>query len=303
MALHRMTRITLGVRNVDDTCGFYREFGLTEVAPQRFATVDGGEQLEVVAAPHRRLCQVGVGVDDGDDLGRIAARLARLDARVEREDGTLRTTEPVTGTPIVVSVAPRIVQDARASHVANGPGRALRLNDRAEPIDRRGPVRPRKLGHVVIGTPDPERTRRFLVEGVGFKLSDEVPGVIAFLRCSTDHHNVAVQLAPVAFMHHSSWEVEDADEIGRGASALLAADPSRHVWGFGRHYIGSNYFWYLRDPAGNFVEYYSDLDVIADDARWTPSAFGSDNALAAWGPPVPSAFLAPDDMAELMGAA
>ena len=39
-------------------------------------------------------------------------------------------------------------------------------------------------------------------------------------------------------------------------AAMVAADPARHVWGLGRHGIGSNYFWYLRDPAGNFAEYY-----------------------------------------------
>jgi catechol 2,3-dioxygenase-like lactoylglutathione lyase family enzyme len=303
MALHRMTRITLGVPHVDEVSGFYRELGLTEVAPHHFATTDGGEQLHVVAAPHRRLCEIGVGVDHRDDLDRIATQLARAEARVERAGDTLRTTEPVTGTPIVVSVAPRIVQAPGVGQSVNGPGRTARINGRAEAIDRTGPVRPRKLGHVVLGTPDPERTRRFLIDGIGFRLSDEVPGVIAFLRCSTDHHNVAVQLAPVAFMHHSSWEVEDADEIGRGAASLLAADPSRHLWGLGRHYIGSNFFWYLRDPAGNFVEYYSDMDVIADDATWTPGAFGGEHSIAAWGPTLPPAFLAPEDMAALMGAA
>ena len=45
------------------------------------------------------------------------------------------------------------------------------------------------------------------------------------------------------------------------------------------------------------------MDVIADDAAWTPGAFGGEHSLAAWGPPVPAAFLAPEDMAELMGAA
>jgi len=44
----------------------------------------------------------------------------------------------------------------------------------------------------------------------------------------------------------------------------------RHVWGLGRHHVGSNFFWYLRDPAGNFSEYHSDLDCIVDDALWTP---------------------------------
>jgi hypothetical protein len=44
----------------------------------------------------------------------------------------------------------------------------------------------------------------------------------------------------------------------------------RHVWGLGRHYAGSNFFWYLKDPAGNFSEYYSDMDRIIDDQLWTP---------------------------------
>ena len=95
----------------------------------------------------------------------------------------------------------------------------------------------------------------------------------AFLRCSTDHHNVLVQQAPVAFLHHTAWQVDDIDEVGRGASAMLAADPWRHAWGLGRHYIGSNFFWYLRDPAGNFSEYYSDLDCIVDDALWQPGVW------------------------------
>jgi hypothetical protein len=42
------------------------------------------------------------------------------------------------------------------------------------------------------------------------------------------------------------------------------------VWGLGRHYAGSNFFWYLKDPAGNFSEYYSDMDCIIDDQLWTP---------------------------------
>lgn len=50
--------------------------------------------------------------------------------------------------------------------------------------------------------------------------------------------------------------------MGRGATAMLEADPDRHSWGLGRHFIGSNFFWYLRDPAGNFSEYYSDMVAL-----------------------------------------
>src|SRR5258708_1241165 len=97
-------------------------------------------------------------------------------------------------------------------------------------------VRPRKLGHVVIGSTDYEATSRFFTEGLGFKASDYIKGAGAFLRCSTDHHNVLVLSAPVNFLHHTSWQVEAVDEIGRGACPVLEAHPERHVGGLGRHH-------------------------------------------------------------------
>ena len=63
MALHRLTRITIGVPNVEETAGYYTEFGLTEGTPEggegasgrQFSTGDGGEQLRLVPTPRRRL--------------------------------------------------------------------------------------------------------------------------------------------------------------------------------------------------------------------------------------------------------
>jgi len=152
----------------------------------------------------------------------------------------------------------------------------------------------------VLGSTDHESSQRFFVEGVGLKVSDSVPGIATFMRCSTDHHNVLVQPAPVAFLHHTSWQVEDVDEVGRGATAMLEVDPDRHTWGLGRHFIGSNFFWYLRDPAGTFSEYYSDMDCIVDDALWQPGVWDASKSLYTWGPPPPPSFLAPEDLAALM---
>jgi hypothetical protein len=120
------------------------------------------------------------------------------------------------------------------------------------------------------------------------------------MRCSPDHHNVLVQAAPVNFLHHTSWEVEDFDEIGRGAHAMIDEHPERHVWGIGRHWIGSNFFYYLRDPAGNMSEYYSDMDEILDDQLWDPGIWGTDKEPNHWGPPMPPSMIKPDDLAELM---
>ena len=69
-----------------------------------------------------------------------------------------------------------------------------------------------------------------------------------------------------------------------------------------RHHVGSNFFWYLKDPAGNFGEYYADMDCIIDDQLWKPEIWNDIRSLYSWGPPVPGPFLAPDDLAELMAA-
>lgn len=297
MALHRLTNITIGVPDVAATAAYYAEFGLTPTGGDTFATADGGEQLRLVYTPIRRLVDLGVGVDDPDDIERIARQLARLDLPLG-SDGSV--TDPGTQVRVRVEVADRLVRPAAPAPSYNGPGRHERVDARADGVLREERVQPRKLGHVVVGSTDQEASNRFFTEGLGFKTSDEVPGLAAFLRCSTDHHNVLVQHAPVPFLHHTSWEVDDVDEIGRGAHRMLEGHPERHVWGLGRHHIGSNFFWYLKDPAGNFSEYYSDLDCIVDDALWKPEVFTDMRALYNWGPPVPPSFIEPEDLAALM---
>lgn len=297
MALHRLTSIEVGVPDVPSVATFYRDFGLEETASGGFATRDGGEQLRLVPAPHRRLVELGIGADDPDDLDRVAASLAGLDLPADRTGDRVAAIEPVTGTRVVVEVAPRYAPPPWAPDPVNAPGHDARRNARAGAVLRDGPVRPSKLGHVVLGSPDQAATQRFFTEGIGFRVSDEIQGIAAFLRCSTEHHNLLVQDAPLTYLHHTSWTLADVDEIGRGAAQVLAADPSRHVWGLGRHWIGSNNFWYLRDPAGNFAEYHSDLDVIEEDADWEPGSIADLRALYAWAPPVPAEFILPEDIA------
>jgi catechol 2,3-dioxygenase-like lactoylglutathione lyase family enzyme len=303
MALHRLTSITIAVPDVARTAPYYEELGLTALGDGRFATSDGGEQLRLVSAPYRHLHELGVGVDNADDLGRIAAALAGLGITAEQTPGSLTAVDPGTRVRTVVSIAERIKQPPTPAAAANGPGRDDRRTRRADAVLRDGPVRPRKLGHVVMGSTDLPASQRFFTDGIGFKVSDTIAGLASFLRCSTDHHNLLMQAAPLPFLHHTSWQVNDVDEIGRGARALLSVDPGRHVWGLGRHCVGSNFFWYLRDPAGNFTEYYADLDCIVDDQLWEPRVWDGAEALASWGPPVPPSFLSPDDLAELMAGA
>lgn len=65
------------------------------------------------------------------------------------------------------------------------------------------------------------------------------------------------------------------------------------IWGLGRHFAGANFFWYLKDPAGNFSEYYSDMDPIPEDELWSPQILHGLPALYAWGPPLHRRFSNP----------
>ncbi|MCB1250481.1 MAG: VOC family protein [Acidimicrobiales bacterium] len=298
MPLHRITSIDVAVPDVAAASAFYAAFGLIDDGDGWFVTRDGGRQLRLVPAPRRGLRRLGLAAGSPDDLDRIARSLAALDIDVahdRRSDECLVLTEPATGLPIELEVAaPVQAAGVLPSPVANRPGDAPRRGRPADGVRRTEPVRPSNLTHLVLGTPDFATTLGVLTDGLGLEISDQLPGVIAFTRAGEVHHTVAVQAAPGPQLHHVAYEVDDADEVGRGASALLMDDPGRHVWGMGRHAIGSNVFWYLRDPAGNFVEYTADVDRI-DDGDYHPEPWQGHQFLYSWGPPPPAEFLEPSD--------
>ncbi len=302
MSLHRLSHVVIGVPNVAETETYYADFGLAQGADGAFSTRDGGRQLRLVHRPRRQLVELGIAADDADDLARIAASLARLGVVADLDGDVLSATEPVAGFAVRIGVLPRLRQEPQPATPYNGPGRIDRTG-RAPGVVRTDPVRPRRLGHAVAGTTDLAATTRFMVEGLGFKVSDRIGDKGAFLRCSTDHHNFLALQAPVNYLHHTSWQVDDIDDVGRGAFAMLEKDPARHVWGLGRHHAGSNFFWYLKDPAGNFSEYFSDMDCIPEDEIWEPEVLEGARGLFSWGPPPPPSFLNPEDLAGLMTGA
>jgi catechol 2,3-dioxygenase-like lactoylglutathione lyase family enzyme len=307
MGLHRLTSITLGVPDVAASAAFFHDFGLTGSVPAdgeatHLATRDGGEQIELVGTPSRRLIRLGVGTDDGDDLARIADRAtdSQYAEVVESTPDLLALRELATGLRVEVSVAAPYAAPP-IEHNFNRPGtEPERVDVPAASVLTAEPVRPSNLTHVVYGTPDQPATLAFFTDVVGFEISDQVPGVIAFTRCGPVHHNLAIQAAPVAFPHHIAFEVDDVDDVVRGGQAMIDADPDRHMWGVGRHAIGSNWFWYLREPGGTYVEYTSDIDRISEQDKYRPKDWQGHEYLYSFGPPPPREFLEPADMADLI---
>ena len=305
MSLHSLLSVTIGVPNVGETAAYYADFGLTPADDGWFSTADAGRQLRLLPSPVRRLLELRVGADDADDLARATAGLAAVGVRSE-QNGPASIQPNQSPAPASSSTWRRGPGRARSRPPLQRPGPARPAghpDTRAPGFTRPDRVRPRKLGHAVLGSTDYAASTAFFTERLGFKISDRIKGVGAFMRCSTDHHNVLVLAAPVSFLHHTSWQVDDVDDVGRGAQAMLEGRPERHVWGGGRHYAGSNFFWYLKDPAGNFSEYYSDMDCIIDDQLWTPEDLEGARGLFAWGPPPPPSFLHPEDLAAMMTGA
>ena len=289
MGIHCITHVELAVPDLDAGRDFYREFGLDEVSPGELAPARGGRQLRLDRASKRGLVELGLGVDAGLDISRLQARLSALDAVSQRDGDTLRVVEPATGLRVWLTVAPRIPPLTTKPRDLSEQRGARRVDPRDRPT-------PGKLGHVVIASSDAPSTQRFFVEGLGFRVSDRLANGAAFLRCSRDHHNLLVQPGPRYFLHHMAWELPDVDTVGRAGMRMTNLNPDHHTWGLGRHLIGSNYFWYLRDPAGNFAEYYSDMDVIQDDDNWQAGDHRVRDSFMSWGPPPPMEFLFPPDV-------
>jgi len=110
MPLHRLTSITHRRPDADAARVFYRDFGSPSASPgasppprARATPPDDRAAAEPARAGH--------GVDDPEDLGRIAARLERLAWRGARGASAPRD-RAVTGIKIVVEMAERIVQPA-----------------------------------------------------------------------------------------------------------------------------------------------------------------------------------------------
>ena len=305
MSLHRLLGFTTAVPDPGSLAAFYGELGLEGSATTGFTGSDGGAKVILDEGDFRRLVRVELGCDGPEDLVAIARRLTDGGNTPVIADDEVHVVDQASRVEFVVRVSgPAPAQAPPGLIVPNAPGATVRANERA-PAVFVGPRPPRRLGHLVIGTPAIGETRDLLVQGLGVKMTDEIDGIIAFLRCSSDHHNIALVDSPVPLLQHYSWECDDIDHVGHTATALLRADADRHTWGLGRHFAGSNFYWYLRDPAGSYLELYSDLDQILDDDAWeqggrTPFEF--EHVANSWGPDLPLEFIVPPDLDRLQAA-
>lgn len=128
--------------------------------------------------------------------------------------------------------------------------------------------KPNKLSHVVLNSGDVEQQTRFFVDLLGFKLSDSTD-MMDFIRCSSDHHSVALARGNGPSVNHISYELSSIDGMMQGAGRLKSGGFNPE-WGLGRHGPGNNVFLYFIDPNGFVVEYTTELEQI-DEATYRPN--------------------------------
>ena len=114
---------------------------------------------------------------------------------------------------------------------------------------------------------------------------------LAFCRLNlgpqpADHHTLVLVGAIEEKLEHSAYEVVDLDALGQGQQ-VLRAQGHRHMWGIGRHLLGSQLFDYWFDPDGFEYEHYTDGDLFTADVEpmYSPLEFGG---IWAWGQDAPA---------------
>jgi catechol 2,3-dioxygenase-like lactoylglutathione lyase family enzyme len=291
---------------------FWERRGMTRTADGVYGTADRPVQLRIAEGDHRHLAAVHLSCEHETDLAEIAGRLEQLGVEATVAGTTLTCTDPVLGHTVTVDVGAPAPLTPAASRPTNGPGQTTRATERADAVAGRAePRAPRRLGHIVLGSPDIEASQHFYLDGLGFRVSDQIlNGVATFMRCEADHHNLLLHPAPTGYLNHYAMEVDDVDAIGAAGTAVLAERPDAHLVGVGRHNLGSNMFWYLTDPAGNSFEFFSDMDQIHDDEAWERDHCrrdweGADGpaGFSVWGPvEPPPRFFEPVDLPDIAAA-
>jgi 2,3-dihydroxy-p-cumate/2,3-dihydroxybenzoate 3,4-dioxygenase len=128
-----------------------------------------------------------------------------------------------------------------------------------------------RLGHVVLNVKSYADAHRLWVEQLGFRISDHVPGRIAFLRCFPNplHHSIALLQGENDSLNHVNFMVTDIDDVGRALNRMKKADVPI-VFGPGRHLPSTSIFLYFLDPDGMTTEFSFGMEEFDEPSARAP---------------------------------
>ena len=183
------------------------------------------------------------------------------------------------------------------------------INSGPEPLNRKGelmrlpkgPSRPKKIAHGVMGSPKIVETVKWFRDTLGLVCSDDVYAgskdniIGSFNRCDrgatyVDHHVFFCIRYPTAGINHLSYEVQDIDDVFMGHEYMKQKGKYEHMWGLGRHLLGSQVYDYWADPWGRTHEHWADSDRL--NAKSGSHLLSAEEALVSqWGERPPQKML------------
>jgi len=241
-------------------------------------------------------------VDDEDDLKRLAKAPGASGVENIDEPGggkRVRLTEP-NGYQIEVVCGIAAVPEI--------PVKRQKLNSGEAPIARagelmrlpKGPAHVKRIGHGVLMSPRFRETVDWFRDMLGFVCSDDVyvedkSNIIgSFNRCDrgdtyVDHHVFFCLNHEKTGLNHLSFEVPDIDDVCMGHDYLKKFG-YEHMWGIGRHVLGSQVYDYWADPWGRVHEHWADSDRL--NLAYGSKLVPVDEALVSqWGEAPPEKFI------------
>jgi hypothetical protein len=168
-----------------------------------------------------------------------------------------------------IAALPEIAVARDEMNTGNDPlrraGRVLRLPKSPAPIKR--------IGHGVLSTPKVRETVAWFRDTLGFIGSDDIYvgskdniiGSFNRVDCGdeyVDHHSLFCVMNERAGLNHMSFEVPDVDAVFKDHEYLAGLGKYEHMWGVGRHLLGSQVYDYWADPWGRVHERWADTDRL-----------------------------------------
>jgi catechol 2,3-dioxygenase-like lactoylglutathione lyase family enzyme len=294
--------------SLDEAEEFLTAFGLVRAERTRdkiyMRGTDAPHHIHVTHLGPSRFLGLAFYVDDEDDLARAARAPGASGIEHVDEPGggkRVRLTDPL-GYPLEIVCGmrqltplstPRLVLNTGADKLLRS-GKFLRLGERR-------PSQVKRIAHAVLMAPNAVEKVRWYRETLGFVASDDVYEgstdniVASFNRCDrgeqfVDHHTLLCFESPNAGLNHLSFEVQTFDDLMVGHEYLKQRGKYRHVWGIGRHLLGSQVFDYWEDPWRRVHEHWTDSDVLNVHAK--PGLHPIEQGLSnQWGDAPPEEFL------------
>ncbi|MBC2769874.1 VOC family protein [Pusillimonas minor] len=195
------------------------------------------------------------------------------------------TRNNVVAAGLDIAASPSPFFDDTAFAVRDPDGNLLVLgHDPADRTTRKG--LPARLQHHAFGTTHIQPMLDFYTGVLGMTVSDNVyadDGSLrsSFLRAGTEHHILAIFVAPQCSFDHHCYEAGEWNLI-RDWADLLSEQDILLDWGPGRHGPGNNLFFMIRDPDTNWLEISAELE-LCDASRPTGSWQHREKTLNSWG--------------------